>query len=112
MDPIKLATPEQIAAVKDRIDLEIGCAVYAFGDSLACVRTQTRLDPVIFSEKDNTHKRLLFVWGLETAMRLNGVPAYYFNVPTSDPDWIRAVEHNGAERLHTEPMLEYKKVLN
>lgn len=112
MDPIKLATPEQVAAVKDKIDLEVGCAVYAFGETLGCVRTQTRLDPVIFDPSASTQKRLLFVWGLETAMRLNGVPAYYFNVPTSDEAWIRAVEHNGAERVHSEAMFEYKKVLN
>lgn len=111
MENIRLATPEEVESIRDKSDLEVGSTVYAFGKSLAVLRTQTRLDPVIFDPEAQTQRRYQFIWGLETAMRLSGVPAYYFNVPTEDATWIRAVEHNGAQRIHDTAMLEYKKLL-
>ena len=112
MDAIKLATPEQVERIRAKADLEIGAQPYALGESIAVVRQQTRIDPVFYDPNTNTKQRMLFIWGLETHLRLLGVPAYYFNVDPSDTAYIAAVEHYGAERVNAEPQLEFKKVLN
>lgn len=111
MDPIVLATPEQVESIRSTSDLHPGNAVLAMGKDLAVVKMVTEIDPVYFGEESTTARRLMFVWGIENWLRLNGTQAYYFDVPTDNERWIGVVKTHGAEQLSTGPVYHYKKVL-
>lgn len=111
MDSIKLATPEQVERIRSQSDLELPSTVLAMGEDLAVVKQVTEVDPVYFAESSPTSRRLMFIWGIENWLRLNGVPAYYFDVPTDNETWRHNVETHGAEQLSTGPVFHYKKVL-
>lgn len=111
MEPIKLATPEQIEKIVAISDMNSESAVLSFRDNLAVVKKVTELDPVFFGPEENTQHKMLFAWGIENWLRLNGVQAYYFNVSATDEVWQRNLEKYGAIRCSAQPDIRYKKVL-
>jgi len=111
VDSIQMATPEQVERIRATADLGIPGAVLAMGEDLAVVKQVWEIDPVYFNEKSTTSRRLMFIWGIENWMRLNGIDRYYFDVPVDQETWKHNVETHGAEQLSTGPVLHYKKVL-
>lgn len=111
MEPIRLATPEEIEAIASKSDLGPDCRVMAFGKDLAVIRNCYEIDPVHFAEGTPDSRKVAFLWGLENMMRMVGVPHYYFNISPSDERWKAIVEHWGASQISTEPELRFKKVL-
>lgn len=112
LDPVRLATPEEIESIKDSSDLGPGCSVYTFGDAKAVLRQIVEMDPVHYGSLSNNQKHY-FVSNLETFMRLSGVPFYYFNVAASDEftQYRKVVENFGATPTSKEPEIRYKKNL-
>jgi hypothetical protein len=111
MEAIKLATPEQVENIKATSDLNPESAVLSFRDNLAVVKKVTELDPIFYGPDETRQHKMLFAWGIENWLRLNGVPAYYFHVSAADETWQKNVETFGAIRCETEPQIHYKKVL-
>ena len=111
MEAIKLATPEQIKTIESKADLNNESAVLSFRDNLIVVKKVTEVDPAFFAEGETAQHKLLFSWGIESWLRLNGVQAYYFNVDVEDETWKRNLEKFGAERISKSPEYRYKKVL-
>lgn len=111
MDAIKLATPEQIEAIKDKSDLTPRSRVLAMGDDVAVVKDTTELDPVFYGPESSHKRKLLFIWGIENMLRTMGYSEYYFNVPTRDESYIHVVKSLGAETVSAEPEFRFKKAL-
>ena len=113
MDAIRLATPEQVARISATSDLGPTSVVYAMGDDLAVMKQVVEIDPAYFAENSTTSRRLMFIWGLENSLRLNGVPAYYFNCLADEATapWRKVVETHGAKALSTAAEIRFKKEL-
>ncbi len=115
MESIRLATPEEIESIKDKADcLGQETTVAAFpgkkGTDFAVIRKVTEIDPMLMTN-DSGNRRALFAWSLENALRLMGVPEYYFNVNSEDVAWLKIVEKWGAKRIHKGLEIRFKKVL-
>jgi hypothetical protein len=111
MDAIKIATPEQVERIAAQSDLNPESVVLQFRDNLTVIKKVTEMDPVFYAPEETTQHKMLFAWGVENWLRLNGVPAYYFNVLASDETWQRNLEKYGAECISTAPELRYRKTL-
>lgn len=111
MEAIRLATPEQIEKIAATSDLNNESAVLQFRDNLAVVKKITEMDPVYYAPEESTQHKMLFAWGVENWLRLNGVQAYYFSVNATDETWQKNLEKYGAIRCEAEPQIRYKKVL-
>jgi len=112
MDIIRLATPEDIVDIADKMDITPASTVVTFGGKdFAVVRAVTELDPMIFAPDTGDRRKLLFLMNMETSLRLQGVKEVYFNIPADDEDYKRVMEHLGAENISEQPMLRFKKVL-
>lgn len=117
MDKIRLATPEEIQALPRNAELIPPVTVVAFDNSesgkpdFAVIRTALEIDPVYYAEDSSDRRKLMFQWGLETALRVQGVPMYYFNLNASDEKWLGIVEKFGAERQSSEPEIRFRKFL-
>lgn len=117
MDRIRLANPQEIAEIQDSADLGPTSSVIAFENpkglsDLAVLKTVTEIDPVFYRSGSDSRKAA-FIWALETTLRLQGVPAYYFNV-RADDEFARfreIVTKMGAEPTSTAPEIRFKKVL-
>lgn len=120
---IRPATPDEIESLGQTADLGPGCLVVAMENpkgkpDLAVIRQTWGLD--LFPASESGSRKAAFVWALETALRLQGVPAYYFNIgaePELEP-WRDTVEHWGAVPTNQppgypdgKPEIRFKKVL-
>jgi hypothetical protein len=116
MDNVRLATAEEVEAIKERANLTPTSTVYALGSGekldLAVIRQVVELDPVFFHENSSTERRKLFIWGLENGLRMMGIPEYYFNVHADQERWRAIVEKDGAELTSLAPEVRYKKRLS
>lgn len=112
IDPIRLATEEEIKKIATNSDLVPGCSVWAMGQILGVVRPCIELDPVWYHDAPDREK-MLFVWGMENMLRAMGTTQYYFNVPNTDEyaKYRSIVERMGASTTSQVPELRYKKVL-
>jgi hypothetical protein len=117
MNKIRPATPEEIADIATHADLSTGGFVVAMENTLgptdlAVVRQVWEIDPLFNRSGSNTRKAA-FYWNLETSLRLQGVPAYYFNVGAGDDQsqWRKVLDTWGATPTSQEPEFRYKKVL-
>lgn len=122
MDKIRLATAEEIEKIASSSDLnplDIAsrrAEVWAMnnGDKeplFGVIRKVIDLDPVHIPEGTPDVRKAAFIWGLETGMRMQGIPAYHFNIHVADEPWRKTCEKFGAEQLSTEPEYRFKKVL-
>lgn len=116
MEPIRLASPEEIEALRPTSELAppsagSGTTVYACGNQRAVIRLTTEMDPVIFD--GSTAQRAAFIWALEGILRTAGIPLYYFSVPARPEaeQYRKQVEKFGAICISPEPELRYKKIL-
>lgn len=116
MNRLRLATPEEIEAIKETSDLDIGCAVVALdtqqGTSTAVLRVANEVDPVHFPEGLTPKLRMLFMRDVETALWAKGVTHYYLNIHADRTDFIEAMTQTfGMEQLSTAPEFRFKKVI-
>lgn len=115
MEPIRLATPEEVESIRETSDLTPGSTVVAFpgghGTSLAVIRRTVEIDPMHYGEGCPANRKALFVWGLENMLRFMGNTEYYFNVRTEDEAYRQVVQHWGAQQISVGPELRFKKVL-
>jgi|SRR5581483_869904 len=115
MEPIRLATEDEIKAIADHADLASAASVVAFGTGdtavLAVLRNAFEIDPMISGDKVTTQRKAFFIWGLENALRMQGIKQYYFNVLADDEKYRGIVESWGATAVSTAPEIRYKKVL-
>lgn len=110
MEPITLATPEQIKEISATSDLTNASSVFKYKDATAVLRLATELDPINFGTL-STRERLVFAWGLENILRMNGTQCYYFNVSADDTEWRKNIESFGAENTSLTPEIRYRKAL-
>jgi hypothetical protein len=66
------------------------------------------LDPVFFQPGTSDKRKALFVWGITNALRIQGIPAVYFNVDSADGAWQRNIENFGGERVSPVPEYRYR----
>lgn len=117
LDPIRLATPEEVKAIAENSDITPRTNVFAFDNAqtghpdLAVVRQATEVDPWHIQPASDIRRKVAFIWGLENILRSNGLTEYYFNVHPSDEEWIRNCEKFGAVKVSTEPEWRFKKLL-
>lgn len=112
MDKIQLATPEEVEAIAHKSDLTTASSVVTYGGKdFAVLRQCWEIDPVFFHPESGSTRKVMFLFGLETALRLQGVKEYYFNVPANDAKYIELLEKMGAAPTSREPELRFKKVL-
>lgn len=112
MDIIRLATEEEVEKIKNTSDLSYATSVITFGgEDFAVFRNCFEIDPMIFGPNTDNRRKRLFGMNLETALRLQGVREYYFNVKVEDESFRQVVEHMGATPTSTAPEIRYKKVL-
>lgn len=112
MDIIRLAIPEEVAAIQATSDITPTSTVLTFGGKdFAVMRNCFELDPVIFSEGCSNQRKLLFIMNIETSMRLQGIKEYYFNVAADNDAWRQVVETSGASPVSVAPEIRYKKAL-
>lgn len=116
MDKIRLANPQEIAEIQQTADLGPTTTVVAFENGktgisdTAVIRLATEIDPLHIAD-GSERRKVQFMWALETSLRLQGVPAVYFNVRADDTRWHEILRHWGAETVSPSPELRFKKVL-
>lgn len=110
IDPIRMATPEEIEAIAKDSDLTRASGVLAMGAMRAVVRNCTEVDPVFYADATD-RERLLFGWGIQNCLRVMGISEFYFNVPVGDDRYKAIIERLGATPTSKEPELRYKIVL-
>jgi hypothetical protein len=112
MNRIRLATPDECEAIKDKSDLDATCTVFALdmqrGVGTAVRRIETVLDPMISPPEWGLRERQVFKRDLETVMTAQGATSYYFMIPVDEPEWQTVVEKWGAQRVSTAPVFKYK----
>ena len=112
MDKIRLATPEDVEGISQKMDITPNSTVVTFGGKdFAVIRNVMELDPVIFAEDTTDRRKLFFLTNLETALRLQGITEVYFNVVADDKVYNDVLKNWGAESISTAPQVRYKKVL-
>jgi hypothetical protein len=111
LEAIRLATPEEVEAIKHKADLTPGSRVVAFEKNIAVLRNTVEIDPIFFDPQAPPHKRALMLWGLEQMLRFGGASEYYFNVSVDDKEFIDTLTRLGAETTSPGPEFRYKKVL-
>jgi hypothetical protein len=115
MEPIRLATAEEIKAIEATSDLSSALSVVALGEGdrtvCAVIRQALEVDPMVAGNAVNTQRKALFIWGIENALRLQGFKQYYFNVLDSDATYKQIVQSWGAVPVSTAPEIRFKKVL-
>ena len=112
MEIIKYATPEEFEHIIPVSDITNSSSVVTFGGKdFAVLRNCFEADPVIFHPDTTDKRKALFLMNLETALRLQGIQEFYFNIPADDADYIKVMEHWGAVVRSTSPQLRFKKVL-
>lgn len=116
MNRIRLATEDEIAAIKDCSDLDTGCQVVALdtqqGTVTAVMRIATEVNPVHFPENMSTKLKLLFMRDIETTLWSKGVTHYYLQIPASDEEYIEAMTKTfHCEQVSPAPELKFKKIL-
>ncbi len=117
----RLATPEEIEAIKDKADLDFAQIVLALDDSkggtsFGVIRLAPELDPVIFSDTITDVEKARFIYALEERLAGMGLKAYYFNVDADEEDsakeaWHKNIQHWGAERQSPTKEFRFKKIL-
>lgn len=117
MKPIRLATQSEIDSIKDHSDLEHAVSVIAWeNDSggspdIAVIRRPWEVDPVYFAPSSNTKRRLVFGWGIDNILKLQGVPSYYFNIDAANTEWASNLEKLGCIKQSPSPEFRYKRPL-
>lgn len=112
MDSIRLATPEEAAAIAPTSDLSYATSVFTFGGKdFGVVRQCFEIDPIHFHPDSGTKRKAIFVMNLETILRFQGVKEYYFNVAVDNEEMKEAAATWGAEPTSPSPEIRYKKVL-
>jgi hypothetical protein len=115
MKRLRLATQEEIEAIKDSSDLDVGCSVLALdtqqGTAKAVIRSCIEVDPVYFPDEMNDKLKMFFGRDIETHLEAKGVTHYYFNVACDQEEWQKVVETWGAQRTSKVAEFRYKKIL-
>jgi hypothetical protein len=111
LKPLRLASEEEVAAIKKQADVDLGCTVLGMDKDLAVLRICHELDPFIMAPESTDRQKVAFVWAIENCLRFTGVPFYYFNIKASDEKWLKNVESFGAQQVSQEPELRFKKIL-
>jgi hypothetical protein len=115
MNRIRLATPEEIEAIKMKSDLDDSCIVLALstqqGVPTAVVRTAVEVDPVIYPEGLHDRMKAMFQRDIETVLEARGVKKYYFNVHVSNTAMLEVAKTLGAEQMSTEPEYRFRVIL-
>lgn len=111
------ATPTEIEKLAPTSDLGPGTSVLALdnesGDpDFFVLRQCYEIDPAHYAPTSNHRRRAMAVAMLENMLAFSGVPAYYFNVPVRDEEYLATVKHWGAEQVSAEPELRFKRDLN
>jgi hypothetical protein len=112
MDIIRFATPEEFEPIIPVSDITGATSVITFGGKdFAVIRNCFEADPVIFAPDTTDKRKLLFLMNLETALRLQGLKEFYFNIPADDQTYLDVMKHWGAIERSTSPEIRFKKVL-
>ena len=120
MDKLRLANAEEIEKIQLGSDITPLTTVVAFENQatqapdFAVLRSEFRIDPMLYAEGTTPRRKVLFIWALENALRIQGgVSAYYFNVSAEDDakEWRETVENFGAEKISVTPEFRYKRLL-
>jgi hypothetical protein len=111
IEPIRLATQEEVEEIAKGSDLTPLCRVVAFEKNLAVLRPTFEVDPIWFHPDSPAHKRALMMWGLEQYMRGLGLTEYYFNILVENTEFQEQVTKFGSEKVSPGAEFRYKKVL-
>jgi len=115
MQRVRLATIDEVEAIKSKADLTDNSVVFALdtynGTGFAVRRLCTEIDPLISPDAWDLKLRAMFTRDLENMLWSNGGKEYYFNVDAEDKDWQKAVINWGAEQVSKTPELRFKKTL-
>lgn len=101
-DRIKLATPEQVAQIKEEANLTATCRVLTMGDQIAVWRVAHEVDPLI-PNGASVGQMYKFMWGIENILLGAGVTEYFFNTPADDTKYSQVLERQGAIKLSKQP---------
>lgn len=115
LEPIRVATPEEVEVIRAASDITPRTAVYAFDNAktgkpdLAVVRQTVEIDPIYC--ESGTSRKVAFIWGLQNILRSYGATEYYFNISPEDEEYKANIEKWGAEQISKAPEIRFKKVL-
>lgn len=116
MKHIRLATEEEVKRIRKDADLHPSSSVLALdgpnGEAdLAVLRNCWEVDPVVYAEGTNDLRRAKFLWGLEERLIGAGIDRYYFQIAAEQEQYIKTVQHWGAEQVSAVPELRFLKVI-
>lgn len=110
------ATPEELEKLAPTSDLGPGTSVLALDEPggepiFLTLRQCYEVDPAHYGNA-SPRRKAMAVAILENMLAFAGIPAYYFNVPVKDEEYLATVKNWGAEQVSAEPELRFKKDLN
>jgi hypothetical protein len=109
VEALRLATPEEIEAIREGAEITPLTRVLVCGNQKAVIRPVLEVDPVFF--EGSSGAKFAFIWGVEGILRTLGETAYYFNTAVTNEAFQKAMEKLGATRTSKEPEYRYRKVL-
>lgn len=113
LNHIKLATPEQVNAIKDNSDLMPGgTQVLELDGTIAVIRTPVEVNPVHWAKDINDVKRGKFIWGLEERLLGAGIDRYYVQIDAKDERWQKVIKGWGFEQVSPIPELRFLRVIH
>jgi hypothetical protein len=76
---------------------------------IAVVRRCIEVNPVIYGSETNDLRRARLMFQLEERLLGAGVQKYYFQIDATKEDYMKTVEHWGAERISPLPEIRFLK---
>jgi hypothetical protein len=117
LEPVRLATEKEIEMLKGTgMDTTFTHTVLAFGEGDSALYSLIKNVTEIYTypmDVMSSKRNLMFMWAMENIMRINGVPAYYFQTSSKEEKelWRKNIESFGAEKTNPEPEFRYRKAL-
>lgn len=117
MRHLRIATPEEVEAIRDKSDLlPEHTQILAWdnargGADIAVIRNCFEVNPVIYAEGTNDVRRAKFLFALEERLLGAGVDRYYFELDASNSHYIKVAENFGAQQVSPHPEIRMLKVI-
>lgn len=113
MNLLRPATPEEVASVAAKSDLDPTCQVIALdtpkGPIVYVHRIAHEIDPVHMPEGFTPRHFHQAIRDISNFLLGQGVTHFYFNLHANDPDYIKAMTDERTHPVSTQPDIRFRK---
>jgi hypothetical protein len=112
---LRLATPEEVEAIKPNTDLDPTCKVLALdtalGVPIAVIRLAVEMDPCFYPKEFGAKQIAMFSRDIINYLWAQNVERFYFNIDATDTNWANHLKAEGCEQISPMPQLRFKRTI-